>query len=417
MTHIIEQQNLYLQTTKQRIVRNLNDIDDEINSKTHDDVNMEGSGTTIREMFMKHLDNNGNALFHSMEHTNNSDVYRLLFDESNTEQVDTLLSTIKESLDTMGDWDNADSHYRYHSHKKVNIVGIQPRSEQSYFWNKHFAGFVKNSILSVIDTSHLHQPPKGRKNSNRAQPSYSDIDRGRGPNENGSDITGPTAAKTTTQQTQHNPAPSPGTQVSLDQQASSASPSREGTMSGLANVKRKLAEIEKEREQLIFSQHKIKDDVSEMKDSFTKMSGDMVNLRKDLSDLSECVGRQMKELKTVRSPREARQKGKRGSPVAPNTGRHLTRPAHASISMLQNHWIACVNLMTITIESSAQRDQLLPMTIVQCQSGRGLTCINESTRAFGWGISSPYPLTSSAGQLAKCPDQPQLLPDAWVSLS
>jgi hypothetical protein len=34
-----------------------------------------------------------------------------------------------------------------------------------------------------------------------------------------------------------------------------------------------------------------------MTDSLTKMSGDMVNLRKDLSDLSESVGRQMKELK------------------------------------------------------------------------------------------------------------------------
>jgi hypothetical protein len=43
---------------------------------------------------MKHLDNKGNALFHSMEHTNTSDVYRLLFDETNTEQVDTLLTTI-----------------------------------------------------------------------------------------------------------------------------------------------------------------------------------------------------------------------------------------------------------------------------------------------------------------------------------
>jgi hypothetical protein len=160
MTHIIEQQNLYLRTTKQRIVRNLNDIVDEINFETHDDVNMEGSGTTIREMFMKHLDNKGNALFHIMEHTNNSDVYRLLFDESDTEQVDTLLGTIDESLDAMGDWDNAYSHYRYHSHEKVNIVGIQPRGEQSDFWKKHFAGFVKSPIPSVIDTSHLHQPPK-----------------------------------------------------------------------------------------------------------------------------------------------------------------------------------------------------------------------------------------------------------------
>jgi uncharacterized protein YpiB (UPF0302 family) len=129
MTHIIEQQNLYFQTTKQMTVNNLNDIDEEINFETHDDVNMEGSGTTIREMFMKHLDNKGNTLLHIMEHTNNSDVYGLLFDESNTEQVDTLLGTIDESLDVMGDWDNADSHYRYHSHEKVNIAGIKPRGD------------------------------------------------------------------------------------------------------------------------------------------------------------------------------------------------------------------------------------------------------------------------------------------------
>jgi hypothetical protein len=298
MTHIIEQQNLYLQTTKQRIVRNLNDIDDEINFETHDDVNMEGSGTTIREMFMKHLDNKGNALFHSMEHTNNSDVYRLLFDETNTEQVDTLLGTIDDSLGAMDDWDNADSHYRYHSHEKVSIVGIQPRGEQSDFWKKHFAGFVKNPIPSVIDTSHLHQPPKGRQNSNSVQPSYSDIDLGHGHNENGSDVTGPTAAETTTQHTKQKPAPSSGPQVSPTQQTDPTSPSSEGAMSGLANVKRKLAEIEKERD-FFLSQQKIKEDVSEMTDSFTKMSGDMVNLRKDLSDLSESVGRQMKELKEI----------------------------------------------------------------------------------------------------------------------
>jgi hypothetical protein len=315
MTHIIEQQNLYLQTTKQRIVRNLNEIDDEINFETHNDVNMEGSGTTIREMFMKHLDNKGNALFHSMKHTNNSDVYQLLFDESNTDQVDTLLGTIDESLDAMGDWDNADSHYRYHSHEKVNIFRIQPRGEQSDFWKKHPAGFVKNPIPSVIDTSQLHQPPKGRKNSNRVQPSYSDIARGHGPNENDSDITGPTAAETATQHTKQKPAPSPGPQVSPTQQTGPASPSSKGAMSGLANVKRKLAEIDKEREKFIFSQQKIKDDVSEMTDSFTKMSGDMVNLRKDVSDLSESVGRQMKELKEMMSSLiNSRTLSSRGSP-------------------------------------------------------------------------------------------------------
>jgi hypothetical protein len=48
-------------------------------------------------------------------------------------------------------------------------------------------------------------------------------------------------------------------------------------MSGLTNMKRKLAEIDKEGEKFI-NQQKIKDDVSEMTDFFTKMSGDIVNL-------------------------------------------------------------------------------------------------------------------------------------------
>jgi hypothetical protein len=257
MTHIIcEQQNLYLQTTKQMIVRNLNDIDDEINFETHDDVSMEGSGTTIREMFMKHLNNKGNALFHSMERTNNSDAYRLLFHETNTEQVDTLLGNIDESLDAMGDWENADSHYRFHSQEKVNIVGLQPRGEQSDFWKKHFAGFVKNSIPSVIDTSHLHQPPKGRHNSNCVQPSNSNIYRGHGHNENYSDVTGPIAAETATQDTKPRTAPSPGPQVSPTQQTGPASQSSEGAMSVLANVKRKLAEIDKEREKIFLANRK-----------------------------------------------------------------------------------------------------------------------------------------------------------------
>jgi predicted nucleic acid-binding Zn-ribbon protein len=54
-------------------------------------------------------------------------------------------------------------------------------------------------------------------------------------------------------------------------------------------MKHKLAEIEKQREKSINRQHNIKDDVSEMTDYFTKMSGDMVNLRKDFSDLSKSV--------------------------------------------------------------------------------------------------------------------------------
>jgi hypothetical protein len=103
----------YKPQNRELFKQTLNDIDEEIDLEVNNDVDTEGAGTTIREMFMTHLDGNKcNSLFHSMEHTNTSDVYRLLFDETNTKQVDTLLATIDKSLDALGDWDNADAHFR-----------------------------------------------------------------------------------------------------------------------------------------------------------------------------------------------------------------------------------------------------------------------------------------------------------------
>jgi hypothetical protein len=159
-----------------------------------------------------------------------------------------LLATIDESLDALGDWDNADVNFRYHSNEKVNIVGIQPCGEQSDFWKKHFAGFAKTTVPTVptvIDTSHLHQPPKGRQN-NRVHPSYIDIACGHGHADNDIYVMSRTADETVTQQTRPRTVPSPGSQVSLTQQAGLASPPSEGAMSGLANMKRKLALIDKD---------------------------------------------------------------------------------------------------------------------------------------------------------------------------
>jgi hypothetical protein len=164
----------------------------------------------------------------------------------------------------------------------------------------------------------------------------------------------------------------------------------------------------------------IKDDVREMTDSFTKMSGDMLDLRKYVSDLSESVGRQMKELKEMMSslinsstrPSIGSSKSKKGK----SSGTEHRSSSDEIGSRKHIHASKSWDSMCESDDDN-QRDQLLTMIIVKCQSSRGLACINESTRAFGWGIRGPYPLTSSAVKLAKCPDQPPLLTDAWVSLS
>jgi hypothetical protein len=139
-----------------------------------------------------------------MEHTNTPDIYMPLLDEKNASQVDTLLATIEDSLDALGGWDNSNAHFRYHINEKVNIIGIQLRGEQTAFWKKHFAGFVKATIPTEIYTAHLHQPPKIRQN-NHVRPSYSDISRGHGHADNDSEVTSPTVASTATQQTRPSP--------------------------------------------------------------------------------------------------------------------------------------------------------------------------------------------------------------------
>jgi DNA anti-recombination protein RmuC len=132
-------------------------------------------------------------------------------------------------------------------------------------------------------------------------------------------------------------------------------------MSSLANVKHKLAKINKEREKNIFSQQKIKDNVSEMTDSFTKMSGDMVNLRKDLSDLSESVGRKMKELKEIMSslinsrtiPSRGSPKRKKGKSSGTEHGSSSDETGSRNQTHASKYWVACVSLMEIIIASSA----------------------------------------------------------------
>jgi hypothetical protein len=43
-------------------------------------VDMDGAGTTLKDMIMKHIDCRGTGLFHIMEHTHTMGVYMLLFD-------------------------------------------------------------------------------------------------------------------------------------------------------------------------------------------------------------------------------------------------------------------------------------------------------------------------------------------------
>jgi hypothetical protein len=168
MTAIISKQNIFLKNSKQRIIHNLNDIDEIMEISLADDVymGMEASGVTIREVLYNHKDTKGAQLFESIEKTNNCGTYRFLFDGAKTVEVDTILDNLDGSLASLGYWTNCHTHYRYHMHEEIRIIGSVPRSSAtcntSAFWSSHLEEFQIQGTPVEIDTSFMLHPPKAK---------------------------------------------------------------------------------------------------------------------------------------------------------------------------------------------------------------------------------------------------------------
>jgi hypothetical protein len=62
MTNVIQQQKQFLAETKQRIVHNLNDVDEIIEIALGEDVDMDPAGITLRYILYNYQDKSGNHL-------------------------------------------------------------------------------------------------------------------------------------------------------------------------------------------------------------------------------------------------------------------------------------------------------------------------------------------------------------------
>jgi hypothetical protein len=180
MTEIILKQNRFLKNSKQRIIHNLNDIDEivEISLADDMDMDMESSGVKIREVLYNHKDAKGAQLFESIEKTNNGGTYRVLFDKAKTAEVDVVLDKLDGSLASLGDCKKCHTHNRYHTKEEIRIVGIVPRPSStcttSAFWTSHLAEFQIQGIPVETDTSVMLYPPR-EKRAPWVKASYSDI--------------------------------------------------------------------------------------------------------------------------------------------------------------------------------------------------------------------------------------------------
>jgi hypothetical protein len=84
MTNVIQQQHKFLAETKQRIVHNLNNVDEIIEIALGEDVYMDPAGFTLRDIFFNYHDKNGNRLIDSIEKTSTGGTYRFLFQQNKT---------------------------------------------------------------------------------------------------------------------------------------------------------------------------------------------------------------------------------------------------------------------------------------------------------------------------------------------
>jgi hypothetical protein len=241
MTNVIQQQNIFLAETKQRIVHNLNGVDEIIEISLGEDVDMDPAGITIRDIFFNYHDKNGNRLIDAIEKTSTGGKNRFLFQQSKTEEVDKILEHIDDTLTSIRDWDECHTHFRYLPSIPISVVRRIPCTTQPAFWANHISQF-STAIPSEISTEFLQQPKT--KHAAWTKVSYSDAAKG---------VQCQDTTATSVSTAQH----SDRSYASKSNNDSNPSASKygdsnkheqsEGAIWGLSKLKRKLAEIDKER--------------------------------------------------------------------------------------------------------------------------------------------------------------------------
>jgi hypothetical protein len=203
-------------------------------------------------------------------------MYRFLFQQSKSEEVDEMLENIDETLNYIGDWYECHTHFRYLPSIPISVVGRVPRTTQPAFWANHLSQF-RTTIPSKISTEFLQHPKPQRAAWDNV--SYRDAVKG---------VQGQATATTAASTAQ----PSTGQiQASTSNNNSNSSDSNkqeqsEGATSGISNLERKLAEIDKERELYKIQQKKVEDKISTAKNYLSKLGDQMIKMRQDMMALS-----------------------------------------------------------------------------------------------------------------------------------
>jgi hypothetical protein len=159
----------------------------------------------------------------------------------------------------------------------ISVAGRLARATPTAFWTNHLPALKSNGIPTEIDTQELQYITKKRAPWVKA--SYSELAQGNIP----ATKTATTIANTSAQGQENNITGSGTGDGSNRPESQTASP---GAITGLINLKRKMAAIDLEREAFKVDQSSLKEEVSTMTSSLEKMVDDIIAVQQDMNKMS-----------------------------------------------------------------------------------------------------------------------------------
>jgi hypothetical protein len=186
----------------------------------------------------------------------------------------------------------------------IGVVGRVAKSTPTAFWTNHLSAFNSNGIPTEIDTQELQYSIKKRAPWVKA--SYSDIARGNLP----ATMTYTTIANKSTQGQENNFLESgtgDGSNLPTSQNDSPCA------ITGLSNLKRKMAAIYLEREAFKVDQASLKEEVSKITRSLENMAEDIISVRQDMTNMSARFRSDTADLKQLILNMSANKRGRKQS--------------------------------------------------------------------------------------------------------
>jgi hypothetical protein len=206
------------------------------------------------------------------------------------ESINNMLNNLDATLDEIGAWGECDVHYIHMTAYPISVVGRVAKSTPTALWNNHLSAFKRNCIPTEIDTQELQYITK--KRSPWVKASYSDIARDNLP----ATMTDTTITNTSTKGQENNSMESGTGDGSNIPATQTDSP---GAITGLSNLKIKMAAIDLEREAFKVDQSSLKEEVSTMTSSLEKMADDIIEVRQDMTNMSARFRFNIEDLKQL----------------------------------------------------------------------------------------------------------------------